>query len=46
MLDWPQKTISNYYDYCLKQRVIPTLDLENTTLELIGAKDAVRFIIK
>lgn len=43
MLDWSQKTIYTYYGYCLKQRVIPRLDLPNTRLELVGPKDAVRF---
>jgi hypothetical protein len=43
MLDWSQNTIYKYYDYCLKQRVIPTLDLANVSLELVGAKDAVIF---
>ncbi len=46
MLDWSQNTIYKYYDYCLKQRVIPTLDLANTTLELVGPKDAVIFLIR
>ena len=42
MLDWRQKTIYTYYEFCLKQHVIPTLDLDNVTLELVGTKDAVR----
>ncbi|CAF1381804.1 unnamed protein product [Adineta steineri] len=41
MLDWSQETIYKYYEFCLKQRVIPTLDLANVTLELVGTKDAV-----
>jgi hypothetical protein len=45
MLDWSQNTIYRYYGYCLKQRVIPKLDLANTTLDLIGAKDAVIFFL-
>ena len=44
LLDWPQTAIDKYYDYCLKQRVIPTIDLESTTLELFGPKEAVGFI--
>jgi len=44
MLDWSQNTIYRYYAYCLKQRVIPTLDLAKTTLELTGPKDAVMFL--
>jgi hypothetical protein len=43
MLDWSQNTINTYYEYCLKQRVIPTLDLSNVTLDLVGPKDAVMF---
>jgi hypothetical protein len=43
MLDWSQNTIYKYYEFCLKQRVIPTFDLENVTLQLVGAKDAVMF---
>ncbi len=41
MADWPQTTIQKYYDYCLQKRVIPTLDMDNTILDLIGPKDAV-----
>ncbi|CAF4363386.1 unnamed protein product, partial [Rotaria magnacalcarata] len=41
ILNWSQDTINKYYDYCLKQGVIPTLDLENVSLELAGPKDAV-----
>ncbi|UJR14781.1 hypothetical protein I4U23_001769 [Adineta vaga] len=41
MLDWSQKTIYKYYEFCLKQHVIPTLDLDNVILELVGTKDAV-----
>ncbi|CAF0856240.1 unnamed protein product [Adineta ricciae] len=41
MLDWPQKTIYKFYEFCLKQIVIPTLDLDNITLELAGIKDGV-----
>jgi hypothetical protein len=43
MLDWSQNTINQYYHYCLKLRVIPTLDFSKLTLELVGAKDAVMF---
>ena len=50
MLDWPQKTIYKFYEFCLKQTVIPTLDLDNITLELVGIKDGVRrmlpFLVK
>ncbi|CAF3089011.1 unnamed protein product [Rotaria sp. Silwood2] len=41
MIDWSQNTINQYYDYCLKQHVIPTLDFHTLTLELIGPKDSV-----
>jgi hypothetical protein len=41
MLDWPQDAINKYYDYCLKQQVIPTMDLDKTILELEGSKDGV-----
>ncbi|CAF4224636.1 unnamed protein product [Rotaria socialis] len=41
ILNWSQDTINKYYDYCLKQGVVPTLDLENVSLELAGSKDAV-----
>ncbi|CAF4714682.1 unnamed protein product, partial [Rotaria sp. Silwood1] len=41
MMDWSQNTINQYYDYCLKQYVIPKLDFDTHTLELIGPKDAV-----
>jgi hypothetical protein len=41
MIDWSQNTINQYYDYCLKQHVIPTLDFDTLTLELVGPKDAV-----
>lgn len=43
LLDWPQTAIDKYYDYCLKLRVIPTINLETATLELYGAKDEVGF---
>jgi hypothetical protein len=46
MIDWSQKTINQYYQYCLKQHVIPTLNFETLTLELVGPKDAViRFVL-
>jgi len=41
MHDWSQSTIYKYYDHCLKHSIIPILDLANTTLDLIGPKDAV-----
>jgi hypothetical protein len=41
MIDWSQNTINQYYNYCLKQHVIPTLDFDTYTLELVGPKDAV-----
>lgn len=41
MIHWPQSTIQNYYTYCLKQHVIPTLNFENCTIELVGPKEAV-----
>lgn len=41
MIDWPQSTIHEYYIYCLKQNVIPTLDFDKCTVELVGLKDAV-----
>ncbi len=41
MADWPQTTIQKYYEYCLQKRVIPTLDIDNAILDLIGLKDAV-----
>ncbi|CAM4906998.1 unnamed protein product [Rotaria socialis] len=41
MSDWPQDVIQKYYDYCLQRRVIPTLDIENSILDLKGSKDAV-----
>lgn len=46
MLDWSQTTIHKYYEYCLKQRVIPTLDLDNITLELVGEKLAVMTFLR
>ncbi len=41
MADWSQTTIQKYYEYCLQKRVIPTLDIDNAILDLIGLKDAV-----
>ncbi|CAF3561359.1 unnamed protein product [Rotaria sp. Silwood1] len=41
MLDWSQNTINKYYEYCIKQNVMPTLDFDNVTIELVGAKDAI-----
>ena len=41
MIHWPQSTINTFYKDCLKQNVIPTLDLEKCTVELVGLKDAV-----
>jgi hypothetical protein len=46
MLNWTQVAINKYYDYCLKQRVIPKLDLDKTILELVGSKDGVIFLIR
>jgi hypothetical protein len=39
--DWSQETIEKYYYFCLHRRVIPTLDIPNTRLDLVGPKDAV-----
>ncbi|CAF3321422.1 unnamed protein product [Rotaria sp. Silwood2] len=41
MLDWSQDTINKYYEYCIKHSVIPTLDFDTVTLELIGTNDSV-----
>lgn len=41
LADWPQTTIQAYYDYCLQKRVLPTLDINKLTIDLIGLKDAV-----
>ena len=41
MIDWSQNTIDHYYNYCLKQHVIPTFDFDRLTIELVGPKDAV-----
>jgi len=42
MLDWPQKTINDYYNFCLKQYVKPTWNRDTSTLDLIGPKNAVQ----
>ncbi|CAF0989356.1 unnamed protein product [Adineta ricciae] len=39
--DWSQDTIRKYYEYCLQKRVIPTLDIQRATLDLVGPRDAV-----
>jgi hypothetical protein len=39
--DWCQNSIDKYYDYCLQRRVIPTLDIQNANVDLIGPKEAV-----
>lgn len=44
MIDWSQNTINSYYNYCLKRDVIPTLDFDTHTVQLVGLKDAVSFI--
>lgn len=44
MADWSQNTIQKYYEYCLQKRVIPTLDIQNSTIDLIGLKDAVGYL--
>ena len=41
--DWSQDTIGKYYEYCLRKRVIPTLDIQRATLDLVGPKDAVSY---
>ncbi|UJR31949.1 hypothetical protein I4U23_019422 [Adineta vaga] len=41
LLDWSQNTINQFYTYCLKQHVKPTLDLNSLSVELVGPKDAV-----
>ncbi|CAF3802815.1 unnamed protein product [Rotaria sp. Silwood1] len=46
MDDWSQETVEKYYDYCLQRRVIPTIDIQNSTLHLIGPKDAVNEVEK
>ncbi len=45
MADWPQSAIQQYYEYCLKKRVIPTLDIQNSILDLMGPKDAVCYFL-
>ncbi|CAM4964904.1 unnamed protein product [Rotaria socialis] len=42
MMDWPQNTINTYYDHCLTQHVVPTLNFNTLSIELVGPKDAVR----
>ena len=42
--DWPQPIIEKYYRFCLERDVIPTLDIPNSRLDLVGHKDAVRNI--
>ena len=39
--DWSQETIEKYYHFCLERRVIPTLDILHSRLDLVGYKDAV-----
>lgn len=46
MADWPQSTIQKYYEYCLQKRVIPTLDIQNSILDLVGPKDAVCYFLR
>lgn len=46
MIDWSQKTITDYYKFCLQHHVIPKLDPNTYTLELIGPRDAVIFLNK
>jgi len=41
MIDWSQNTIQEYYTHCLKHDVIPTLNFDTCTVELVGPKDAV-----
>lgn len=41
LADWSQNDIQKYYEYCLQKRVVPTLDINRSTLDLIGLKDAV-----
>jgi hypothetical protein len=41
MIDWSQDTINRYYNYCLEKHVIPTLNFDTCTLELVGPKDEV-----
>jgi hypothetical protein len=39
--DWPQSSIQKYYEFCLQRRVIPTLDIQNYSVNLVGAEKAV-----
>ncbi len=45
MIDWSQSTINQYYIDCLKEHVIPTLDFETLTIELVGPKEAVSLLL-
>ncbi|CAF3345786.1 unnamed protein product, partial [Rotaria sp. Silwood2] len=40
LADWSQENVQKYYDYCLQRRVIPTIDIQNSILDLIGPQDA------
>ena len=40
---WPQTTINKYYEFCLQKRVLPTIDIDRSIIDLIGPKDAVRY---
>lgn len=41
LADWSQNTIEKYYEYCLQRRIIPTVDIQNSTIDFIGPIDAV-----
>ncbi|CAF0879818.1 unnamed protein product [Didymodactylos carnosus] len=39
--DWSQLTVNKYYQYCLRKKILPNLDIEQGNLELNGPKDSV-----
>ena len=41
LIDWPQATIKSYYLFCLQRNVLPTMNIGQRTLELLGPKEAV-----
>ena len=41
LIDWSQETIKTFFVFCLQKNVVPTMDIDNGTLDLVGLKEAV-----
>lgn len=41
LIDWSQETIKTFFVFCLQKNVVPTMKIDDGTLDLLGPKEAV-----